>query len=142
MRQRLDPKDFCPAAGQGSLGIETRVNDTNTIAALAFLDDQATRFSVTAERAALAALGGGCQVPIGIHCRTITGAECGPAVSCWEIYGVVAHPHTGKTVRGYHRVPQAYADAAALGKEIAAILTDAGAGELLADVVAAPGGAA
>ena len=69
VRERLEPKDFCPAAGQGSLGIETRNGDEATIAALAFLDDPATRFAVTAERAALAALGGGCQVPIGIHCR-------------------------------------------------------------------------
>src|SRR5580658_4318304 len=69
VRERLEPKDFCPAAGQGALGIETRKNDAATIAAVAFLDDPATRFAVTAERAALAALGGGCQVPIGIYCR-------------------------------------------------------------------------
>src|SRR5215469_5847034 len=69
VRQRLEPKDFCPAAGQGSLGIETRLKDEAAMAALAFLDDRATRYAVTAERAALAALGGGCQVPIGIHCR-------------------------------------------------------------------------
>ena len=40
MRERLDPKDFCPAAGQGSLGIETRKDDSQTIiGAIAFLDD-------------------------------------------------------------------------------------------------------
>src|SRR5450631_1929887 len=38
VRQRMEPEDFCPAAGQGSLGIETRMGDTDTIAALAFLD--------------------------------------------------------------------------------------------------------
>src|ERR1035438_3222985 len=64
VRERLELKDFCPAAGQGSLGIETRKDDVATIAAVAFLDDAATRFAVTDERAALAALGGGCQVPI------------------------------------------------------------------------------
>ena len=69
VRERLDPKDFCPAAGQGALGIETRKDDAATIEAVAFLDHADTRFAVTAERAALAALGGGCQVPIGIHCR-------------------------------------------------------------------------
>src|SRR5580700_10792397 len=58
IRERLNPEDFCPAAGQGSLGIETRLGDTATIAAVAFLDDATTRFAVTAERAALAALGG------------------------------------------------------------------------------------
>jgi len=69
VRERLEPKEFCPAAGQGALGIEIRKDDAATMAAVAFLDDAATRFAVTVERAALAALGGGCQVPIGIHCR-------------------------------------------------------------------------
>src|ERR1035437_10333067 len=69
VRERLEPKEFCPAAGQGALGIETRKEDAATMAAVAFLDDAATRFAVTVERAALEALGGGCQVPIGIHCR-------------------------------------------------------------------------
>ena len=67
VRERLDPKDFCPAAGQGALGIETRKDDAATIEAVAFLEHPDTRFAVTAERVALAALGGGCQVPIGIH---------------------------------------------------------------------------
>ena len=77
VRERLEPRDFCPAAGQGSLGIETRKDDAETIAALSFLDDPTTRFAVTAERAALAALGGGCQVPIGIHCRLAPQNEAG-----------------------------------------------------------------
>src|ERR1035438_3232571 len=77
VRERLEPTQFCPAAGQGALGIETRRDDRATIAAVAFLDDAATRFAVTAERAALAALGGGCQVPIGIHCRPGLGETTG-----------------------------------------------------------------
>ncbi len=56
IRERLDPKEFCPAAGQGALGIEARKNDRATIEALLFLDHADTRFAVTAERAALAAL--------------------------------------------------------------------------------------
>ena len=54
-----------PAAGQGAIGIESRANDANTLRALAFLDHAETRSSVTAERAALAGLEGGCQVSIG-----------------------------------------------------------------------------
>jgi hydroxymethylbilane synthase len=104
-RERLDPKDFCPAAGQGSLGIETRKGDAATIAALAFLDHAETRFAVTLERAALAALGGGCQVPIGIHCRpSIEGAS-------HEIFAVVASPETGKTIRVHHRTARENANA-------------------------------
>jgi hydroxymethylbilane synthase len=132
VRERLEPKDFCPAAGQGALGIETRKDDAATIAAVAFLDDPATRFAVTAERAALAALGGGCQVPIGVHCRASAesqaGDEGGPFV---EIFAVVAAPATGATVRVFHRAARADADPAALGRLAARMLIEAGAGPLL-----------
>jgi hydroxymethylbilane synthase len=133
VRERLDPKDFCPAAGQGSLGIETRKNDAATIAAVAFLDDAATRFAVTAERAALAALGGGCQVPIGVHCRL--SSEAGPSDKAGnrvEIFAVVAAPETGSAVRVFHAVPRLDADPVALGKWVAQALLEAGAGPLLA----------
>jgi len=71
VRERLSPEEFCPAASQGALGIETRKDDAATIDAVSFLDHAVTRFAVAVERAALAALGGGCQVPIGIHCRQV-----------------------------------------------------------------------
>jgi len=142
VRERLDPKDFCPAAGQGSLGIETRASDAETTAALAFLDDAATRFAVTAERAALAALGGGCQVPIGIHCRVAREGCAEPAEVCWEIFGVVANPESGKTVRAYHSAPRTHPDAAAFGRVIAEMLIESGAGKLLDGVPLGSGGAA
>jgi hydroxymethylbilane synthase len=123
VRQRMSPSEFCPAAGQGALGIETRKDDTKTIAALEFLDHAETRFAVTAERAALAALGGGCQVPIGVHCRATDDG--------WEIFGVVAAPETGEAVRVHHTIPAEGADAASLGKLTAAMLIDAGAAPLL-----------
>jgi len=128
VRERMEPTEFCPAAGQGSLGIETRLGDEATIAALAFLDDAATRFAVTAERAALAALGGGCQVPIGVHCRPVA---CEAAD---EIFAVVAAPESGKMVRVYHRAARGDGSAEALGKLAAEMLFEAGAGPLLAAV--------
>jgi hydroxymethylbilane synthase len=129
LRERLDPKEFCPAAGQGSLGIETRKGDVAIIEALAFLDHGPTRFAVTAERAALAELGGGCQVPIGIHCRAgIMGNEGGPMD---EIFGVVASPSTGEAVRIYYSAPRTGGDAVELGRLAARMLLDAGAGPLL-----------
>ena len=131
VRERLDPKEFCPAAGQGSLGIETRKDDAETIAAVAFLNDPATSFTVTAERAALAELGGGCQVPIGIHCR-ISFDLANPSRSQAEIFGVVAAPETGAAVRIFHSIPFAGSDPAALGRLAAKMLLDAGAGPLLA----------
>jgi len=127
VRERLEPAQFCPAAGQGSLGIESRLGDEATIAALAFLDDAATRFAVTAERAALAALGGGCQVPIGVHCRPVD-------VNTDEIFGVVAAPDSGETIRVYHTAVRGTITAEALGQLAAQMLLDAGAGPLLAAV--------
>lgn len=130
VRERLDPKDFCPAAGQGSLGIETRKDDAATIAAVAFLDDADTRFAVTAERSALAALGGGCQVPIGVHCRPQL--EQGRAAEQWcEIFAVVAAPESGHAVRFFHRAHQQSTDPAALGRLVAEKLIASGAGQLL-----------
>jgi hydroxymethylbilane synthase len=127
LRERLDPKDFCPAAGQGSLGIETRKGDSNTLAAVAFLDDAPTRFAVTAERAALEALGGGCQVPIGVHCKP---SEDG--TGNWnEIFAVVAAPETGAAVRVFHRAPSGEIPAVELGRLVAKMLIEAGAAPLL-----------
>jgi len=129
VRQRLDPQVFCPAAGQGALGIETRKNDAVTITAVDFLNHAATRFAVTVERAALAALGGGCQVPIGIHCR----AGEAQGTELWdEVFAVVAAPETGQAVRVHYRVPHAGADPVSLGRLVAQKLMDAGAGPLLA----------
>jgi hydroxymethylbilane synthase len=140
VRERLEPKDFCPAAGQGSLGIETRKDAAATLAAVAFLDDAATRFAVTAERAALAALGGGCQVPIGIHCRPVVNAAIAQGNSV-EIYGIVADPATGKAVRVFLQAPCAETDPIELGRMVAQKLMEAGAGALL-DLHAAASGEA
>jgi hydroxymethylbilane synthase len=126
VRERLEPVNFCPAAGQGALGIETRKNDTATISAVSFLDNPETRFAVTVERAALAALGGGCQVPIGIHCRLSREFEAE-----WEIFALVAAPETGFSVRVFHREPRIDSQPLSLGLLIAKKLLDAGAGPLL-----------
>ncbi len=130
IRERLDPEHFCPAAGQGSLAIETRKGDEATIAAVSFLDDADTRFAVTAERAALAALGGGCQVPIGVHCRPFF--TDGQGSADWEIFAVVADPANGQAIRIRHRELQREIGAEALGHLAARLLMDAGAGPLLA----------
>lgn len=138
MRERLDPLIFCPAAGQGALGIETRKGDAATIDAVSFLDHSDTRFAVAVERAALAALGGGCQVPIGIHCRPSFAED---AAGANEIFAVVASPETGAVVRIYHRAGPNENDPAALGGAVAAMLLEAGAGPLLAATQAAGGAA-
>ena len=68
------PQDVSlPAAGQGAIGIEARAGDAATLRCLAPLEDAETRSGVTAERAALAGLEGGCQVPIGAWGRIENG---------------------------------------------------------------------
>jgi hydroxymethylbilane synthase len=54
-----------PAVGQGALGVETRECDAETSQLVAALDDSDTSACVTAERALLHELQGGCQVPMG-----------------------------------------------------------------------------
>ncbi len=61
----LSPDVMLPAVGQGALGIEARTADSTLLGVLAGLDDAETRSAVTAERALLAELEGGCQVPLG-----------------------------------------------------------------------------
>lgn len=63
----LDPDVSLPAIGQGALGIEGRRGDTFVRSILTRLNDPATQTTVTAERALLHRLEGGCQVPIAAH---------------------------------------------------------------------------
>jgi hydroxymethylbilane synthase len=65
---RLDPLEVMPAPGQGALGLEVRADDRKARAALAPLEDAMSARAVTAERALLAALEGGCQAPVAAYC--------------------------------------------------------------------------
>jgi hydroxymethylbilane synthase len=60
----LDAEKMCPAAGQGALAIETRLQD-RTFGCCRALNHAASEYAVKCERAALGALGGGCQLPLG-----------------------------------------------------------------------------
>jgi hydroxymethylbilane synthase len=123
LRERFPSLILCPAAGQGALAIETRSDDTATQAALSFLDDAQTRFAIDAERAALNALGGGCQVPIGIHCR--------PTPQGFSILGVVASPDGSALLRAEFE-HQHSEGAQELGEKLADRLLKEGADQLLA----------
>lgn len=64
------PTAIClPAAGQGIIGVQARAGDTTTLDLLAPLNSAASAVCALAERSALAALGGGCQTPIGLLAR-------------------------------------------------------------------------
>ncbi len=71
--QVLQADVMLPAPGQGALGIQCRADDTELLNLLRRLDHGDTRAEVTAERALLEALGGGCQAPIGALGKMIAG---------------------------------------------------------------------
>lgn len=67
----LEPEEFLPAVGQGALGLEARINDTETWALCQALNHVNTFAAVTAERSFLSAMGGGCQSPVGAWARVV-----------------------------------------------------------------------
>jgi hydroxymethylbilane synthase len=115
--EALAPEVMCPAVGQGALAIETRAGARDCLP----LDHSETRAAVTAERAALAALGGGCQTPIGAH-ATVSGG--------WlKILGIVLSTDGGRSVRDGAEGPADQAER--VGRELGEKLLRMGAAELL-----------
>jgi hydroxymethylbilane synthase len=110
-----------PAAGQGAIGIEARAGDAETMRVLAGLEDAETRSAVTAERCALAGLGGGCQVPIGAWGRTENGKL---------LLDVVVLSPDG-TQRMWEKDSGSPGEAEVIGKRVAQKLRDDGAAALL-----------
>jgi hydroxymethylbilane synthase len=115
--------DIClPAAGQGAIGIEARAQDGETLRVLEVLNDVETRSGVTAERAALSGLEGGCQVSIGAWGR----------MENEKLVLDVAVLSPDGVRRISERIQGAPEDAEAIGKEIAHKLSEKGAAALLA----------
>lgn len=121
----LDAPDWLAAPGQGAIAVQTRADDAALLATLGVLDDAPTRLAVTAERALLAALEGGCQVPIGA--AVIEEAEYGTM-----LHGLIAALDGSSTVRG--GMPVNHADPAASGIELARQLRAAGGDRILAEL--------
>ena len=63
----LAPAEFVPPPGQGAMAVEIRADDARMQSIVAAVNHQATAVAVSAERAFLEALGGGCQVPVGAY---------------------------------------------------------------------------
>ncbi len=118
---------MCPAVGQGALAIETREGD-DAARRCARLDDRDTRVAVEAERAVLARLGGGCQVPIGAHAR-VSGDRL-------ELLAIVGMPDGSRVIRRF--TSGAVADAVRIGAELGGELLEAGAREILEAVYGGP----
>lgn len=67
--EEISEEILLPAMGQGALGIETRLEDTKTYDFISPLNHKQTNYAVTAERALVGRLDGGCQVPIGAYAK-------------------------------------------------------------------------
>jgi len=65
----LAPEEFLTAPGQGALAIRIRAEDTDLAELVGKLDDTPTRIATEAERCVLAAMHGGCSIPLGVYAR-------------------------------------------------------------------------
>ncbi|MDP6111100.1 MAG: hydroxymethylbilane synthase [Planctomycetota bacterium] len=127
--ERLDPAQFVPACGQGALAIETRCDDLSMREMLHSLDDLESRRYVTAERAFLATLEGGCQVPIGAYARGTPGGET------LTLTGMVANLDGSRLLQKTIAAAVTGAEAAKeLGQRLAEELRNDGAMEILDEV--------
>lgn len=114
-----------PAVGQGALAVQARAGDP-WAGHVRGIDDRHTRTAVTAERAFLAAMGGGCRVPFAAHA---VAADDGLTIEAAAL-----RPDGGAIVRD--RLVGSGEEAASLGERIAELLLGRGAAELAAEGVA------
>jgi len=114
-----------PAVGQGALAIEVREDDSAVIRRVEPLNDRATEQAVRAERGFLAALGGGCAVPIAAYGELANGRI--------SLTGLVAGPTGARCIRDSLTGPVSQPEA--LGGRLAERLLSRGARELLQGVV-------
>jgi hydroxymethylbilane synthase len=117
---------MCPAVGQGALAVETRDDDGPAARLVKRLDDRDARATITAERALLRSLGGGCQVPIGAHARINDDRLL--------LRAVVAAPDGSQIVRGERQ--SAAAEGERIGADLGAELLARGGRKILDSVYA------
>ncbi|PWR15316.1 hydroxymethylbilane synthase [Micromonospora sicca] len=132
--ETLDPMLMLPAPAQGALAVECRADDTDLVELLAVLDHAPSRAAVTAERALLATLEAGCTAPVAAYGELAEG-DAGE-----EIYlrGAVISPDGTRDLRLSRTGTPA--DAAEIGKALAAELLELGADSILGqEGHAAPG---
>jgi hydroxymethylbilane synthase len=116
-----------PAPGQGALAVQCRADDESTLGLLAALEDESTRKEVTAERAFLSGLGGGCSVPVAAY-ATVSSDQ----LSVIGLIGLVISPDGKKAVK----VLGEGTDADKLGVELAEKAIAEGARDILSLVTA------
>lgn len=127
----LAPPAFLPAAGQGALGIEFRDDRPDMRELLGFLNHPETFVRVTAERAFLAGLEGGCQVPIAAHATLAPAGGSGPT-GVLRLEGLVADVTGTRSIR--KSVEGDPADARALGLRLARDVKESGGADILREL--------
>jgi hydroxymethylbilane synthase len=120
----LAPEQILPAVGQGALGIETRIEDDFTNPVVASLAHQPTMTEVSAERAFLRRLEGGCQVPIGAH-AIMAGGEV-------VLTGMVADLVGRRLIRKEMRGEPQYVEV--MGERLAEAVLESGGAEILGEI--------
>jgi hydroxymethylbilane synthase len=120
----LPPTVSLPAIGQGALGIEGRRDDEFVRQIVSALEHPPTRTAVTAERALLDKLEGGCQVPIAAH-ATIAGTRL-------RLEGLVASVDGRRIVQDVVEGPSA--DARQLGAKLGEQLLSQGGRAILNEI--------
>jgi hydroxymethylbilane synthase len=118
---RLGAPDWLPAVAQGAIAVECRIGDAAVLDLLRGLDDEDTHRCVAAERAMNLELHGSCNVPIAGYC-----VETESGLALWGLVGDAA---TGRVIRADARGPRDAPEA--LGREVAALLRELGADEML-----------
>ncbi|WP_422754465.1 hydroxymethylbilane synthase [Micromonospora sp. WMMD708] len=123
--ETLDPMLMLPAPAQGALAVECRADDSDLVELLAVLDHAPSRAAVVAERALLATLEAGCSAPVAAY------AELAEGENGDEIYlrGAVISPDGSRDIRLSRTGTPA--DAAEIGKALAAELLELGADSIL-----------
>jgi hydroxymethylbilane synthase len=119
----LEPPDWLPAPGQGAIAIQARSDDARMASLLAPLNHEATSVATRAERAFLAALEGGCQVPIG---ALLGDGPTGPT-----LYGMLADVTGRHIVRGSRPLGDSPEET---GEALAAEIRSRGGGSLLVEL--------
>jgi hydroxymethylbilane synthase len=119
--QTLDPSVMLPQVGQGAIAVECREGDDAVRGTLDALNDSSSRAAVDAERAFLARLGGGCDLPAGAH-ATVSGNTI-------ELEGLLATGDGRVLLR--HRAEGILGRSEQLGRSLASDMLAAGGADLL-----------
>jgi hydroxymethylbilane synthase len=130
--ETLDPIQMLPSPAQGALAVECRVDDVDVEHLLrSTVDDEPTRFAVTAERALLAALEAGCSAPVGALAEIVEDLDDdGKVILRISLRGTAAVDFgAGESVEMLRAsaIGETH-EAEQLGKAVAAELLDLGAG--------------